>query len=122
MEEATQEQLEQFVAEWQKRLRLQDWEVEAEWKRAHRAGDLLASITPRTDHKSADMWIACPEDFDEDNTYQRDWQHAVVHELLHLHWHFLGTDHPQLPLIEQAIELTSLALIRLWREKHGDEA
>lgn len=121
MEQVTQEQLEATCREWQKRLRLQDWNVRPEWKRANEAGENLAMIYPRIDHKSADMWVVRPEDFEEDRTYSRDWEHHIVHELLHLHWHFLGTEHPQKDLIEQAVELTAQALVAAKREKPDGE-
>ena len=74
-----------FVAKWQKRLRLQDWRVTVEYKRAR---DLSgegrsAEIGYILNHKHAIITLADPLDIPADFEYNV--KRSLIHELLHIH-------------------------------------
>ena len=121
----TKEALREKCSEWQKILRLQDWDVRTSIVRER---DMVtkesnAEITVNLQHRLAHMRIIDPVDFSPDNTYPQDMERNIVHELLHIHkWPFTVNlpDHLQ-EAEEQAINMITAALIRLHRggEDHG---
>lgn len=117
----TQEQLEALCREWQGILRLQDWRV---FLRKTRARDMS-----NPDHQGECEWVLSrkeayislldPVDYPPDAIEPQDEELTLVHELMHLHfapfWTDKGEDDPERIAMEQAIELTAQALVRLKR-------
>ncbi len=115
----TEEQLRQKCEDWQRILRLQDWDVRTSIVRARdmRTKESNAEITVNIQHRSATIRIIDPNDYDRENVNPQDMERHLVHELLHIHlWPF--TDELTGPLAdaeEQAINMITGALIRLHR-------
>lgn len=105
--------------EWQKRLRLQDWDVEAryvkyyEMKSEHADGECDYVFS----RKSACINILCAEDCPE----PIDVEETLVHELLHLHFAEWTERHDECPVSgEQALDAIASALVRLKKEATGN--
>lgn len=116
----TNEQLQAALAEWQKILRLQDWNIYA---RIAREKDLFcpdsaAAINWVLAKKTATLQLLDPIDYGEDLAVDQDHEVSLVHELLHLHYApFDNTENDTLELymLEQSIEAISRALVSLKR-------
>ena len=124
MTEVTQEQLEACCAYWQECLRLQDWRFTLELKDRRDMSDQLAHINRSTDYKRARIQLARPEQFPEVEAEVTDWEHSLVHELLHVH---LDLWKPEKGSAEQdaqevAINLIAEALVSLRRQAAPDAA
>lgn len=110
----TQEQLEALCAEWQRRLRLQDWDVKIRLRRRY---DMWVETNQgeckhETLKKLALVNILDPTDYDPDNVWPQDVERTVVHELLHLHFAPFVGDYEQCNAAhEQAIDLIAGALV-----------
>ena len=103
----TQEELDAAIALWQKRLRLQDWDIKAEIKRGR---DMrhdypvsgLNTITVCA--KLAHIRLLDPLDYDCE-TEPQDHERTLVHELIHMHLQ---------PLLNQVEAEDSELCKRLW--------
>ncbi|MCM3573295.1 hypothetical protein M3172_08815 [Mesobacillus subterraneus] len=115
------EQLQEKLKEWQKRLRLQDWIIEARICRIHELmPDSLANIHPTLEKKAALIKIMDPIDYDPTFMLPYDMENSLVHELLHLHlWPITGDDEERKHHIaeEQAIECITSGLLSALRFK-----
>jgi hypothetical protein len=116
----TQEELEQKLQEWQKRLRLQDWNIDVKIKRAR---DILdgcqAEVNWVLTKKMAIISIMDPFDYPSDSMEPQDMEDSLVHELLHLHLAPIsnyGNDDNYQIFEEQAIESIASGLIAAYRE------
>ena len=122
----TPAQLRRMAREWQRRLRLQDWQVEIAFDRsdeffAQGCEGLCRMVTPR---KMAFISILHPDDYAERETL--DVEATVVHELLHL---FMvgfcadqnteedGLSHAEMAM-EQATDAIAQALVAAHRANH----
>lgn len=110
-------------AEWQKRLRLQDWDITFQIKRINELegfGQTVASDT----YRSAKIHLLDERDFDPMaaqttlSVSSLDWEVTLVHELLHLHFHDvaqpkIGT--PEYRALERGIDTIAIALVHAKR-------
>jgi hypothetical protein len=115
------EQLQEKLREWQRRLRLQDWIIEARICRIHDLQpESLANIYPTMEKKTALIKILDPIDYDPSSMLPYDMENSLVHELLHLHfWPITGDDEEGNYHIaeEQAIECITSGLLSALRFK-----
>lgn len=117
----TNEELRAKCAEWQKILRLQDWDIRTSIVRARemQAEDSNAECKVNIQHRLAQIKIVDPVDFHTDELNPQDMERYLVHELLHIHlWPF--TENLEGPLEdaeEQAINMIAGALIQLHRKQ-----
>lgn len=121
----SQEQLEQYLHDWQKELRLMDWDVSIAIKPAHKmfTQDAQASIEWQLAEKTAMIHILHPDDYPDGLVRDQDHEVSLVHELLHLHYApFEETEAGTLAhdMMELSIDTISHTLVRLKRE--GEKA
>jgi hypothetical protein len=119
----TEEQLQERLQEWQKRLRLQDWIITAKIKRARELMDeTQATVSWQLAKKMAMISIMDPIDYPPDSMEPQDMENSLVHELLHLHFAPLNqNDDDERYHIgeEQAIESIASGLINAARLSIG---
>jgi hypothetical protein len=116
----TEEELRAKCAEWQRILRLQDWDVVVSIDRAR---DMtLSEVDGECEwtlaSKQARIRILDPMDFPPDSKWPQDMEQILVHELLHLHFApFDRFERGSLEHVamEQAIDLIASALVKLKR-------
>lgn len=114
------EELQEKLVEWQKRLRLQDWIIKA---RITRNKDIKAKSQGQChwtiQTKLATILILDPVDYPEDTMHPQDMEQTLVHELLHLHFAPFDdeVDTPKEIAIEQATDCIAYGLVQLHREK-----
>lgn len=115
----TQEQLEALCREWQKTLRLQDWDVKVRIVRQrdmdnHNAQGEVDWTLPK---KSAAISILDPTDYPPNSWWGQDIERTLVHELLHLHFAPFVEEEDGLKRVaeEQAIDCLAIALVALKR-------
>src|SRR5215469_18222449 len=107
MKPPTQKQLEAWLREWQKILRLQDWDCKVSLKRA---ADMHADSCEgcnryHTALKTASIHVRDPIDHESDAEWPPDAEETIVHELIHLHFApFYATKGLVNTFQEQAIE------------------
>ncbi len=113
-------QLRQRLSIWKKRLRLQDWRVDASIVRARELPGRLAEVAPNVPRKMAEIKLQDPRD--DQKGEPRDMEEDLVHELVHLHYPHvtpLNEKHeasPEYALFEQGVELTSLCFVEAYRK------
>lgn len=116
----TQSMLESLTKEWQKRLRLQDWDVKVGFKRHYDMNDPAneAEMQMNSSLKRARVRLSNPADYCNE-FWPYDVEGALVHELLHIHFesmeHGIPKDDPRDIAKEQAIDLIALALVNAKR-------
>ena len=111
----------ELCAEWQKLLRLQDWQVQINMVRAvgmHREGS-GGEVNWHVATKAAVISITDPIDYPENAICPLDIERTIVHELLHLHFvPFVADDGtPEDESQEQVIHILSEALVKIKRER-----
>ena len=113
------EELAALCAEWQKILRLQDWDVEISFKRNFEMGhDCAGECSYSSSKKAAQISILTPADYSPKFIVPIDTERTVVHELLHLHTALFVPVSPTADDImheEQLINLLSGAFVALKR-------
>lgn len=108
------DELQVLCAEWQKRLRLQDWKVKVTFCRMRDMDDAYGHMDTRNYFKEADIQIADPVDRTDASP---DIEQTLVHELVHIHFAQLETPEGYgLTMFENGIDLTAWALVNLKRE------
>lgn len=118
----TEEQLQQKCAEWQKRLRLQDWIVKIRLCRAHELPiGSLAHVHYTVEKKMASIRITDPVDYPPDSMVPYDMENSLVHELLHLHLAPITGDKASIEE-EQAIECITSGLLGVHRSQSQKES
>ncbi len=114
----TQEQAQQACREWQKILRLQDWDVTAVIRRGRemKLEDAQAEVSWKSENKTAIVRLLDPLDYQND-IYEQDHERSLVHELLHLHMVMFATETGTLEDLaqEQAINAMATAFVGLKR-------
>lgn len=116
-------ELKELCALWQKRLRLQDWNVRLVVKDAEDMEDEFARVRPQLSTKCAVMHIRKMDDInsvDVQLSGERDIEEDVVHELLHLTCDpFTPEDREshEYEVIEQAVGVLANCIVRLSRER-----
>jgi hypothetical protein len=120
----TEEQLRAKCAEWQKVLRLQDWDVRTSIVRrsVFTNAETNAEISVNVQHRIAQLRMLDPIDYDPLNVNPQDMEKSLVHELLHIHlWTFtVDLDGSNKDAEEQAINMIAGALIALKRNSEGE--
>jgi hypothetical protein len=114
----TERQLQRLCAQWQKRLRVQDWDVRVRVKRRHQMEleSKRAGCNYSLKLKEALIEIQSPLDY-QPSVWPNDMEQSLVHELLHLHFALFSADDetPEGVAQEQAIDLIASALVSLAR-------
>lgn len=116
----TEDELREKCAEWQRILRLQDWDVIVS---IDRASNLISDCQGQCEWtlptKQARIRILDPVDFPPESRWPQDMEQTLVHELLHLHFApFDRFERESLEHVtmEQAIDLIAGALVNLKRK------
>lgn len=118
----TEEELQAKCKEWQKILRLQDWEIKIYVWRS-RDMDLegaVGEVEYNLDLKLASIHILDPVDYPSNLMVNQDMEATLVHELLHLHMAPFGNSEQgtlEKSMLEQAIESITRGLIDLHRKE-----
>lgn len=121
----TQEQAQQACQEWQKILRLQDWDIVLRIARRDDMGldDVNGTCTWTLARNEAIIKILDPIDYPSDCVFPQDQEVTTVHELLHLHYapfsDQFAKDTLEYIALERCIDVTSKTLVSLKR-KAGD--
>jgi hypothetical protein len=121
------EELVTLCAEWQRRLRLQDWTVTVRRVRSSEfAGGphFGGQVSFNNDKRAACIKIAEPDDYENtcnvDMERPQDMEYTLVHELLHLHVaplnHLIKTDSIEERFEEHLVDSVARALVALKRE------
>jgi hypothetical protein len=115
---STQAFLNQKLWLWQKRLRLQDWNVSIKLARtAELRPKTLGNINWDRRDKSAVISVMDPDDYKfNGNAMLDDMEMTIVHELVHLHLSGLPRNDDTKKVEEQAVNLLAEALIKLDRK------
>lgn len=113
----TQEELVALCVEWQKILRLQDWNiiVKIVRERGMNKPDREGEITIFHKAKEANIRLLDPVDYPPTCTQPQDMEAVLVHELLHIQFEFCIDDEDNTAM-EIAVELTAQALVNLKRK------
>lgn len=117
----SQEELQKLCAIWQRRLRLQDWQVKLVVERFwdHQKDDELSFARCHwfLHKKQARISMLDPGDFDPSDFEHEPVEKSLVHELVHLHLaeltEPLEKDTPQWRAMEQAVHALASALYDL---------
>ena len=115
----SQKQLDAWLRQWQRALRLQDWEVKvaARRERAMHSDDCEGCNRYQPALKRASIHIRDVLDDPEDADFPPDPEATIVHELLHLHFApFYVTKGLVNIFQEQAIEVITQSLVGLKRK------
>lgn len=113
----TEQQLQTLCREWQGILRLQDWDITVRVKRAYDMPSRVAgTCNSTTKLKEAVIVILDAQDEEPDLIHAIDYEKALVHELLHVHFAQLHDEYDSPVHFEQAVEMIACALIRLKRQ------
>lgn len=111
---------------WQKRLRLQDWDIEFTVRRERDMSQtgLMGECFQAEEHRRAEIVVLDPIDHDPETWLPYDLDQTIVHELLHLHFGWLGSndDSRETVCLEQAINALSAAFVRVARRDPYTEA
>ena len=83
----SQEELQEKLKTWQKRLRLQDWIIKVHIVRGRdmKLEECQAEVSWTIAKKTATVRIIDPLDYPSDVTDPQDMENSLIHELLHLH-------------------------------------
>ncbi|MBY9081004.1 hypothetical protein KIH86_07615 [Paenibacillus sp. HN-1] len=115
----SEEQLREKCAEWQKILRLQDWVVVTGITRERDMNlkNCNANISINLDHRSANIQLIDPVDYDPDELFPQDMEKHLVHELLHIHLFPMTKSYEGIMAMfeEQAINMIADSIITLYR-------
>ncbi|WP_172369577.1 hypothetical protein [Sporosarcina jiandibaonis] len=118
----TEEQLNERLAYWQEKLRLQDWIIELRIARSRNMmQDASAAVDWTLSRKMASINILDHIDYPNDIVGVRDMENDLVHELLHLHFapisdHYGNNNDIYSTFEEQAIESIAYGLIAAERK------
>lgn len=114
----TEERLKELAKEWQKKLRIQDWDVDVSFKRHFEmgGGNILGECCSTPAVRKSTIHILIPEDVE---TPQSDYnlEESLVHELLHVHFSEWEDHFPEGDVMpasyEAGIDAVSKALVAL---------
>ena len=81
----TEEEAKNVCAEWQKILRLGDWEVELIFVHQMSMPESMGEIHYSMEHKKAIMKIVSSETYASEMWKEQNMLKTIIHELLHLH-------------------------------------
>jgi len=111
----TDEQAQDWLKLWQKRLRLEDWKIEV---RIVRIWELergtLGHIDWSTAHRTALIKVLSPLDYElPADKIPADMELSIVHELVHLHLSVLPLNKSSRNAEEQVVTMIANALVNL---------
>lgn len=108
-------QVSNWVRTWQKRLRLDDWRIEARVVRATELKpDTLGNLKWNSITRTATIRILSPLDYDiPAPQVAEDMEYTVLHELVHLQLSVLPRDSNRKDVEEQVVNRISDALMQL---------
>ena len=112
-----QKALENLLAEWQKILRLQDWQIKVSFARGHEIDGHQGRATIYLNFKQALIQLRDPIDW-TDKDFPDDSEIDLVHELIHLHLRTFDTAKPgtlERVALEQVDEILARAFVGLKR-------
>ena len=120
------EALDASCREWQKILRLRDWDIHVKLVRGWELGTPIARAVTNIEDNRATVklveWRDIPDDIRTDAAFA-DMEHSLVHELLHVMFRPFEGKVPDESLehefVEQAINKLAYALVGLKRSSHG---
>jgi hypothetical protein len=116
------DELKALCAEWQERLRLQDWDIFLEIKRFHEMDEAThlgnAHVVPK--YHSARIALVHPDDYYTDAWRPYDMEFILVHECLHIWTKQLNLDDTDAISTHEEMMINALAraLVKLKREAH----
>lgn len=114
----SEEELRKKCLEWQKILRLQDWDIRTSIarQREFNTTESNAEIKVNLQHRIAFLRVIDPIDYNDIDP--QDMEKDLVHELLHIHlWPVTeGATGPLEDVEEQAINMIAGSLIQLYRK------
>ena len=119
----TEPQLNELCKEFQPILRLQDWDISVQFVDQDTMKHANGRCEYSTGYKSALIKIPSPETYDTDQTPfpQQDMRHALLHELMHLHFSIVDAHIPEnsvdQQLYEQGINAIASVLSELLPER-----
>jgi hypothetical protein len=121
---AAQSFLNQKLWLWQKRLKLQDWNIAVKLAPvSHLRPKTLGNINWDRKQKSAVISVMSPDDYKlRGQAMLDDMEMTVVHELVHLHLSGLPRSEDTKKVEEQAVNMLADALIRLDRKQFEIES
>lgn len=110
--------LDKLLAKWLPILRLQDWDVTADYHRRHEMDGAVGDCDIHLKRNLAHIRIMEPSDLDPSNRGNNGVEETLVHELRHLSFcHFRpDRDSYQYKLWERCIDMDSLILVGLTRK------
>jgi len=112
----TQEELQTLCVQWQKTLRLQDWDVRLKLVRQREIPEKQGECAWLVSKKQATVKILDSIDYSPNLEWLQDQETTLVHELIHLH--YAPIDHTEglsEKILEQAVNSMALALVELKR-------
>jgi hypothetical protein len=117
---ATQAFIEEKVAVWQKRLKLDEWNIVVTMVRKDALKpDTLGGIRWDKKKRSATLWTLDPADYAvSDEDMRKDLEFTVVHELIHLELASLPKSEASRRTEERAVNQLAEALLALERSKN----
>jgi hypothetical protein len=105
---------------WQKRLRLEDWDITVKWTTFKELEDdsALGDVVTVPEKRYAQIRILNEE---EAKTLEHfDPERTIIHELLHCYFHtFQRRGHGHEMLVEHAVHALSVALVEGYRSNSG---
>jgi hypothetical protein len=111
----TDEQAQDWLKLWQKRLRLEDWKIGVKivriWELEH---GTLGHIDWSSTHKTAVIKVLNPADYElPADQIPADMELSIVHELVHLHLSVLPLNKSSRGAEEQVVSMIADALVNL---------
>ena len=91
----TVDELNELCSEWQRRLRLQDWDIVVQLTHQNAIDDVMAQIAVNAVHKRAIISVPTPETYSSKVDLKQDMLTALIHELIHLHLEPFFPDQPK---------------------------
>lgn len=109
--------LDALLAEWKPILRLQDWDITAEYARHWDMNGAVGNCTPSIERNLATIKILEPSDIDPSIRGNNSVLATLVHELLHVPCNYFrpDTDSLNYQLWERHIDMMSVILVNLHR-------
>ena len=111
----TEEQTQEWLKVWQKRLRLEDWKIEVKIVRIWELEQgTLGHIDWSTPHHTAVIKVLNPADYElPAEKIAGDMELSIVHELVHLHLSVLPLNKSSRVAEEQVVSMIADALVNL---------
>lgn len=109
----TKDELRRLCREWQDRLGLAHWHIDAEIVRGAEIDDNLGQVDVAIERECALVRLKTHEDYH--SAFPYDIEQTLVHELLHIVFDMAGVEGNE--MFEQAVDRIARVLVRMKREK-----